>query len=228
MSNAEHSKFHSKTLIGYIGGLTVLLAISIWGLATYDANDKTDMFNASGASSVSVAKSASSGISAAGSGSSGSQDGSGSPGSSSGSGSSAGSGSLAGSGSSAGTGSPGSSAGSSSQDGSGDVAQAINITLSIDCSIAPSGSLLFTKNISLSSQATVLQALRESDVLVSSQNLGMGAYVTTIAGFGEGLVPGHPQSGWKYYVNGVAPGLSCDKYILNDGDDVLWLYVEQA
>ena len=36
------------------------------------------------------------------------------------------------------------------------------------------------------------------------------------------------QSGWKYYVNGTAPGKSCVDYTLQDGDRVQWSYVLKA
>ena len=31
-------------------------------------------------------------------------------------------------------------------------------------------------------------------------------------------------SGWKYYVNGEAPPIGCDRYALKDGDSIRWLY----
>ena len=33
------------------------------------------------------------------------------------------------------------------------------------------------------------------------------------------------KSGWKYYVNGSAPMMSCADYVLKDGDSVQWVYV---
>ncbi len=33
-----------------------------------------------------------------------------------------------------------------------------------------------------------------------------------------------PQSGWRYYVNGVYPGLSCGDYTLADGDCIVFAY----
>ncbi len=33
-----------------------------------------------------------------------------------------------------------------------------------------------------------------------------------------------PQSGWMYKVNGWFPNYGCSKYILDDGDEIVWCY----
>ncbi len=53
---------------------------------------------------------------------------------------------------------------------------------------------------------------------------GTSAYISSIDGLGEGDMG--PYSGWMYSVNGIAPGVSCGAYDLQDGDIVLFYYVE--
>ena len=49
-----------------------------------------------------------------------------------------------------------------------------------------------------------------------------GQYVKSIQSLNRGVLG--RESGWKYEVNGVYPGISCSKYTLSDGDIVIWRY----
>ena len=58
--------------------------------------------------------------------------------------------------------------------------------------------------------------------MVSGSSLGMGAYVSSIAGLSE--KDPQPTSGWIYSVNGEHASVSCDGYTLADGDVVEWVW----
>ncbi|NGQ96257.1 DUF4430 domain-containing protein [Brevibacillus sp. SYP-B805] len=63
----------------------------------------------------------------------------------------------------------------------------------------------------------------ELDVEVSDPDGdGHDLYVKSIAGLAE--FDKGPGSGWVYKVNGVGPQAPVDRYVLEDGDDVEWLY----
>lgn len=50
-----------------------------------------------------------------------------------------------------------------------------------------------------------------------------GLYVASINNLAQMNVG--PNSGWMYWVNGKAPGYSCAKYVVEDGDVIRWIYV---
>lgn len=75
------------------------------------------------------------------------------------------------------------------------------------------------KSVEVRSGDTVYSILCRSGASVS----GSSSYVKGINGlyeFDEG-----PQSGWKYSVNGVTPGVGCGSYSVKAGDSIRWYYV---
>lgn len=120
------------------------------------------------------------------------------------------------SGSSTGSGNSGSSGSGSTQSPK----RTIEINFSIDSSNAD-GSVSYSAVMTLDKGATVYDALAASGVSHSGDS-----YITAIGGLSEKQFGG--QSGWKYYVNGTAPGKSCVDYTLQDGDRVQWVYVLTA
>ncbi|WP_025701086.1 DUF4430 domain-containing protein, partial [Paenibacillus forsythiae] len=61
---------------------------------------------------------------------------------------------------------------------------------------------------------------------VAAKPISGSMYVYSIDGLAEydrGI-----ESGWKYFVNGSEPSVSADKYVLQNGDDVLWKYVTSS
>lgn len=111
-------------------------------------------------------------------------------------------------------GSSGAGGGSSS---SSQQKNAIDIQFSVDSSNAD-GSVSYASSMSLQSGSTVYQALQASGLRHTGSS-----YVKEIGGLWEKDFGS--QSGWKYYVNGSAPMMSCTDYILQDGDQVQWVYV---
>lgn len=124
--------------------------------------------------------------------------------------------SLGTSSSSTGSGNSGSSGSGSTQSSK----RTIEINFSIDSSKAD-GSVSYSAVMTLDKGATVYDALAASGVSHSGDS-----YITAIGGLSEKQFGG--QSGWKYYVNGTAPGKSCVDYTLQDGDRVQWVYVLTA
>ncbi|MFD1772750.1 DUF4430 domain-containing protein [Paenibacillus rhizophilus] len=61
---------------------------------------------------------------------------------------------------------------------------------------------------------------------VESRTTSGGVYVYSIDGLAE--FDRGAESGWKYFVNGSEPSVSADKYVLKDGDEVLWKYVSSS
>ena len=120
------------------------------------------------------------------------------------------------SGSASGSSSSGSASGSSSQQ-----ANTITVSITVDGSAAGAGSS--TASLTLSSDATVYDALASCGVSFNAKSTGYGMYVSSIAGLAE---KDHgSMSGWVYSVNGVTPNVSCSSYGLSNGDSIYWSYV---
>ena len=73
--------------------------------------------------------------------------------------------------------------------------------------------------LTLAEGSTVWDALCAMGVAIG----GSSTYVSSIGGLAEFACGS--GSGWMYAVNGVYPNKSCGKYVLSDGDSVLWTYV---
>ena len=67
---------------------------------------------------------------------------------------------------------------------------------------------------------TAYDALLATDVDV----YGNHSFVTSIDGLEEGAAG--PTSGWMYMVNEEMPMVPANEYVLEEGDDVLWYYVD--
>ena len=128
---------------------------------------------------------------------------------------------------------------STSTDGNA-ASQLVAVSLSVDCQAAvEAGSatalavsdngVMRSDALSLDAGTSVYDALVASGAALVTQGVQgspPGVYVFSIDGLPEGEAG--PQSGWKYYVNGSDPGMSCDKYVLSDGDVIEWRYVTNA
>lgn len=76
----------------------------------------------------------------------------------------------------------------------------------------------YSAQLTVKSGATVYDALAASGVDYSGKS-----YISSIGGLPEKTGTG--TAGWKYFVNGKEPGVSCANYTLKDGDAVQWSYV---
>lgn len=85
------------------------------------------------------------------------------------------------------------------------------------------GTILPTTTVALKSGDTPYRLLvSQLGSKVSARGSSGSIYVYAIDGLAEkdrGV-----GSGWMYLVNGVAPGVSSDSYVLKNGDDVAWRY----
>lgn len=111
----------------------------------------------------------------------------------------------------------------SSQGGS-EQPQTITVRVSVDSSQGSGAvSASTTLSFAVGSGATAYDALCGTGLSINASMGSMGVYVAAIGGLAEKDYGG--QSGWKYSVNGVDPGMSCSAYVLSDGDVVAWRYV---
>jgi len=93
-----------------------------------------------------------------------------------------------------------------------------NYSPSINLGIRYNSSTLFNNTVPYTGQ-TVLAALQQSEILTQVNQTGLGAFVYSIGG----IAPAG-TSGWQYAVNGTAPSVGADQYILHSGDRVQWFY----
>lgn len=70
----------------------------------------------------------------------------------------------------------------------------------------------------------ILRACRANDIQFEfrEDSLYSGAYVEGINYLYE--MDGGPLSGWMYKVNGQFPNYGCKRYIVQDGDAIVWMY----
>lgn len=116
--------------------------------------------------------------------------------------------------------------------------QVVNVTMTVSCNEAvnvgdatalavSSNGLIASVPMRLNAGSTVYDALAASGIAFNSTTSSLGIFITAIGGLGQPIA-GYPQSGWKYYINGVAAGSSCNYYTLSDGDSIEWRYALQA
>ena len=92
--------------------------------------------------------------------------------------------------------------------------------------INESGIVLSQTSVTVKEGESVYDALKKAceanGVYINSKSTGYGIYIVGFDGIDEKDCGS--GSGWLYSVNGSFPGKSCDKYILNDGDRVVFSY----
>ncbi len=97
------------------------------------------------------------------------------------------------------------------------------ITISLKVKNASGNTIASNTNMSVQAGSTVLAGLVQ---LLSSGNIHYtldGSYVAEINGLSE--FDQGKNSGWKYKVNGMAPGVSARSYVLSGGEQVEWYYI---
>ena len=115
------------------------------------------------------------------------------------------------------SGNGGAASGGTSSSGNSSQKHTVSIQFSVDSSNAD-GSVSYGSAMTLPEGATVYDALAATGLSYT----GYG-YIEEIGGLWEKDFSA--KSGWKYYVNGSAPMMSCADYVLKDGDSVQWVYV---
>lgn len=114
------------------------------------------------------------------------------------------------------SGNGGSASGGTGSSGNSSQKHTVSIQFSVDSSNAD-GSVSYGSAMTLPEGATVYDALAATGLSYT----GYG-YIEEIGGLWEKDFGA--KSGWKYYVNGSAPMMSCADYVLKDGDSVQWVY----
>ncbi len=100
---------------------------------------------------------------------------------------------------------------------------AVTVSVSVSSSAAD-GRVSGSAHPTFKKGATAYDALCATGLPVSTKSSQYGLYVSAIGGLAEFEYGG--KSGWMYSVNGIAPNVSCGKYVLKDGDSVSWYYVK--
>lgn len=114
------------------------------------------------------------------------------------------------------SGNGGAASGGTGSSGNSSQKHTVSIQFSVDSSNAD-GSVSYGSAMTLPEGATVYDALATTGLSYT----GYG-YIEEIGGLWEKDFGA--KSGWKYYVNGSAPMMSCVDYVLKDGDSVQWVY----
>lgn len=122
------------------------------------------------------------------------------------------------------------------------IPKSITCTVSIDCSsvldnmdnlkqghetfVPHDGIIMNTTSVTVSGTATVYDAVKlacdKNGVTMNVSSSGFGKYIAGFNNIDEKDCGA--ASGWKYKVNGTYPSKSCDKYKLNNGDSIVFLY----
>lgn len=91
---------------------------------------------------------------------------------------------------------------------------------------AKKGIILSQRSLEVDEDASVFtvlkNALSSEDIELAYSGSEKSAYIIGINGL-EQYDKG-PNSGWRYFVNGTAPNVSCGRYIPSDGDEIEFLY----
>lgn len=114
------------------------------------------------------------------------------------------------------SGNGGAASGGTGSSGNSSQKHTVSIQFSVDSSNAD-GAVSYGSAMTLPEGATVYDALAATGLSYT----GYG-YIEEIGGLWEKDFGA--KSGWKYYVNGSAPMMSCVDYVLKDGDSVQWVY----
>lgn len=81
--------------------------------------------------------------------------------------------------------------------------------------------VILMENLTFRRGESVLDLLLRVDNIVYA-SYPFGKYVTSIRGISQ-----TENAWWLYYVNGQLAGVSCDRFMLVDGDNVTWKYTNQ-
>lgn len=110
----------------------------------------------------------------------------------------------------------------------------IRVTLTVDCrtateagneiacEVAPDGIMLDGQSVELERDATVLDLLRKSGLVLGVSDSAYGSYVYSIQSLAQGDAGN--ASGWLFFINGESPQQACSACKLSDGDVVRWVY----
>lgn len=96
-------------------------------------------------------------------------------------------------------------------------------TISIHIQVIGMGETMMSGNLTVEKGSNAYSVLKEIATRNGQTVSGSTSYVTGIGGLNE--KEHGPGSGWMYKVNGYVPPKPAIAYKLNDGDNVVWYYV---
>lgn len=101
--------------------------------------------------------------------------------------------------------------------------QPIKETISVHVQVIGIGNTMMSGTLTVEKGANAYSVLKELASINGKTVSGSTTYVTGIGGLNE---KAHgPASGWMYKVNGYVPPKPAIAYTLNNGDNVVWYYV---
>lgn len=95
--------------------------------------------------------------------------------------------------------------------------------INISIQVIGMGNTMMSGTLNVDKNSNALSVLKTLAAKNGKEVAGSDYYVSGIGGLYE--KQHGPMSGWMYSVNGVAPNKAAIKYDLNDGDQVVWYYV---
>lgn len=95
--------------------------------------------------------------------------------------------------------------------------------LNISITVRGMGNVMMSGQLQVEKGATAYSVLKQ---LASQKGQTVSGSQYYVSGIGDLKEKEHgPMSGWMYKVNGVSPNKAACNYVLNQGDSVLWYYV---
>lgn len=95
--------------------------------------------------------------------------------------------------------------------------------INVSIQVIGMGNTMMSGTLDVDKNSNALSVLKTLAAKNGKEVAGSDYYVSGIGGLYE--KQHGPMSGWMYSVNGVAPNKAAIKYDLNDGDQVVWYYV---
>ena len=95
--------------------------------------------------------------------------------------------------------------------------------INVSIQVIGMGNTMMSGTLNVDKNSNALSVLKTLAAKNGKEVEGSDYYVSGIGGLYE--KQHGPMSGWMYSVNGVAPNKAAIKYDLNDGDQVVWYYV---
>ena len=95
--------------------------------------------------------------------------------------------------------------------------------INVSIQVIGMGNTMMSGTLNVDKNSNALSVLKTLAAKNGKEVAGSDYYVSGIGGLYE--KQHGPMSGWMYSVNGIAPNKAAIKYDLNDGDQVVWYYV---
>lgn len=97
----------------------------------------------------------------------------------------------------------------------------IQVMVTIDFGFLGAGKI--EETVVVAEKSTVLDALRCTVPVMTSRRFGMGRFIEAIAGIKNDFV--HDR-GWQFEVNGYHSNVPAERYLVEDGDWIKWIYLQ--